>query len=164
MAALGWENATIVTWAAVSGRFGAAEQERFAGLPVVVLEGGPLVVRATTGEAKRRALRRLDTLAPEHALQVPTSLFEQTFGMRFDVDLIWLDVNNDVVRVDRDVAPRRLRWCTPARSVVETAAGHAGDFLVAGLGTRSQMRGQPVVSEQWQRASGLSWVFRAWRR
>ena len=34
MAALGWENATIVTWAAVSGRFEAAERERFAGLPV----------------------------------------------------------------------------------------------------------------------------------
>ena len=163
MAALGWENAKFLTWGEVSGRFGATERHRFTRLPVVELEGGLLVVRATTAEAKRRALRRLDKVSPEHAMQVPTSLFEHTFGMRFDVDLIWLGAANEVVRVDRDVAPRRLRWCMPARSVVETVAGHAGDFLVAGLGTRSQVLGQAVVPQPWER-TGLSWVPRGWRR
>ena len=164
MAALGWENAKIREWAEVSTRFGVTERHRFTRLPVVELAGGPLVVRATTPQAKRRALRGLDTLSTDHALQVPTLLFEHTFGLRFHVDLIWLDINNDVVRVDHDVAPRRLRACTSARSVVETVAGHAGTFLVAGLGTRSQVPGQPVVTDRWERSSGLAWVFRSVRR
>src|SRR5262249_25275894 len=125
MAALGWTNAEIVPWEAVSTRFGVAERQRFAGLPLVEPDPGLLVVRATTAAAKRRALRGLDTLSPQHALQLPAALFEHTLGMRFDVDLIWLDGGNDVIRVDRDVAPRRLRICTPARSVVETVADHA---------------------------------------
>jgi hypothetical protein len=38
-----------------------------------------------------------------------------------------------VVRVDRDVPPRRMRTCMRARSVVEVAAGRADAFLAAGL-------------------------------
>ena len=53
--------------------------------------------------------------------------------MRFALDLIWLGADGHVVRVDRDVAPRRLRGCRRARSVVECAAGEAGAFLAAGV-------------------------------
>jgi uncharacterized membrane protein (UPF0127 family) len=56
-----------------------------------------------------------------------------TFGMRFALDLIWLDRTGAVVRVDRDVAPRRLRGCRRARAVLECAAGRADAFLAAGL-------------------------------
>jgi uncharacterized membrane protein (UPF0127 family) len=45
--------------------------------------------------------------------------------MRFALDLVWLDARGAVVRVDRDVPPRRLRACRRARSVVELAAGSA---------------------------------------
>ena len=53
--------------------------------------------------------------------------------MRFALDLIWLDRDGAVVRVDRDVPPRRLRACRAARSVVEVAAGRADAFLAGGL-------------------------------
>jgi uncharacterized membrane protein (UPF0127 family) len=51
--------------------------------------------------------------------------------MRFPLDLIWLDGDGRPVRIDRDVAPRRLRTCLRARSVVEANAGAADAFAAA---------------------------------
>jgi uncharacterized membrane protein (UPF0127 family) len=45
-----------------------------------------------------------------------------TFGMRFPLDLVWLDATGSVVRVDRDVPPCRVRSCRRARSVLELSA------------------------------------------
>jgi hypothetical protein len=42
--------------------------------------------------------------------------------MRFALDLVWLDADDRVVRLDRDVRPNRMRSCRRARSVVEQAA------------------------------------------
>jgi uncharacterized membrane protein (UPF0127 family) len=53
--------------------------------------------------------------------------------MRFALDLLWLDAAGAVVRIDRDVPPRRLRMCWRAASVVEVAAGQADAFVEAGL-------------------------------
>ncbi len=61
--------------------------------------------------------------------------------MRFALDLIWLDKERSVVRVDRDVRPRRMRFCRQARSVVETVAGQADAFLAAGVGSAGEGRG-----------------------
>ncbi len=104
--------------------------ERFAGLPRRTLAGGVTVVEASTGKARRRGLSRLDSLPPDHGLRIRT-VSVHTFGMRFALDLIWLDKQGAVIRVDRAVAPRRLRACWRARSVVETLAGHADAFLSA---------------------------------
>jgi hypothetical protein len=105
--------------------------ERFAGLPHRTLAGGVTLVQANTGKARRRGLSRLDSLPDDHALCIRT-VSVHTFGMRFALDLIWLDKQGTVVRVDRDVPPRRMRACFHARSVVETLAGHADAFLSAG--------------------------------
>ena len=48
--------------------------------------------------------------------------------MRLRLDLIWLARDGTVVRVDRDVPPRRMRFCRGARSVVETVAGQGDAF------------------------------------
>jgi hypothetical protein len=45
--------------------------------------------------------------------------------MRFALDLVWLDAGGGVVRVDRAVAPWRVRSCRRAAAVVELPA--AGD-------------------------------------
>jgi uncharacterized membrane protein (UPF0127 family) len=39
--------------------------------------------------------------------------------MRFALDLVWLDSDRRVVRVDRAVPPWRVRSCRAARSVLE---------------------------------------------
>jgi uncharacterized protein len=102
--------------------------ERFAGLPRRTLSTGVTLVEASTGKARRRGLSRLDSMPPDHGLRIRTKSVH-TFGMRFALDLIWLDKDGKVVKVDRDVPRNRLRACWRARSVVETLAGHADAFL-----------------------------------
>jgi uncharacterized protein len=63
------------------------------------------------------------------ALRIPRCRSVHTFGMRFALDLVWLDGSEAVVRVDRDVPPWRVRSCRAARSVLETRAGGADAFV-----------------------------------
>ena len=112
----------------------AAElDERFTGLPVTE-HGHLLVIEARTHRSRRRGLSRLAALPAEHALHIPQTPSVHTFGMRFPLDLIWLDGTGTIVRVDRHVAPRRLRFCRSGRSVIECNGGHADAFLAAGIG------------------------------
>jgi uncharacterized membrane protein (UPF0127 family) len=110
----------------------SAVEDRFIGLPRRELPGDRVIIEAQTHRSRRRGLARLDALDPAHALHIPATPSVHTFGMRFALDLIWLDGAGQVVRVDRDVAPRRMRLCARARSVIETASGEADGFL-AGL-------------------------------
>jgi len=59
---------------------------------------------------------------PASGLLLPRTRSVHTFGMRFALDLHWLDRDGAVVRVDRAVPPRRLRTCLRARSVLELPA------------------------------------------
>ncbi len=80
-----------------------------------------------------KGLAKLDAMPPALALHIPKCRSVHTFTMRFPLDLIWLDRDGQVVRVDERVPPRRLRTCVRARSVVEANAGTAGAFVAAGL-------------------------------
>ena len=76
--------------------------------------------------AAARGLGRLRGLAFRAAgepLHIGRCRSVHTFGMRFALDLFWLDAGGAIVRVDRDVPPRRVRCCRAARSVVEAPAG-----------------------------------------
>jgi uncharacterized protein len=102
--------------------------DRFAGLPRRELGDGRVLIEARTHRSRRRGLSRLNALAPREALHIPATPSVHTFGMRFSLDLIWLAKDGSVTRVDHDVAPRRLRFCRGARSVVETVAGEGEAF------------------------------------
>jgi uncharacterized membrane protein (UPF0127 family) len=56
------------------------------------------------------------------ALLLPRCRSVHTFGMRFSLDLFWLDAHGEIVRVDRGVPPWRIVRCTGARSVIEVPA------------------------------------------
>jgi uncharacterized membrane protein (UPF0127 family) len=56
------------------------------------------------------------------ALLLPRCRSVHTFGMRFPLDLYWLDARGDVVRVDRGVPPWRVVRCARARCVIEVPA------------------------------------------
>jgi uncharacterized membrane protein (UPF0127 family) len=107
---------------------------RFDGLPTTGYAGGMTVIEAHTHRSRRRGLSKLDALPATHALHIPQTPSVHTFGMRFSLDLIWLDKAGTTVRVDRDVPARRMRVCARARSVIETVAGQADAFLAAGVG------------------------------
>jgi uncharacterized membrane protein (UPF0127 family) len=62
------------------------------------------------------------SVPPGTGLLLPHCRSVHTFGMRFALDLVWLDAAGQVVRVDRAVPPRRVRSCRAADSVVEWPA------------------------------------------
>lgn len=104
---------------------------RLAALPARALPGGLWVAEARTRAARLRGLAGLAGIGAAEALHLPKTRSVHTFGMRFALDLVWLDRSGGVVRVDRAVPPRRLRTCLRARSVVELAAGSAEAYLTA---------------------------------
>ena len=46
-----------------------------------------------------------------------------TFGMRFAIDVAFVDDKHQVVRLVSNLAPGRVAWCWCATSVIELAAG-----------------------------------------
>jgi uncharacterized membrane protein (UPF0127 family) len=118
---------------AVAAVAASSASARLAGLPARELPGGLRVADALSRRARMQGLARLDELPPTEALHFPRCRSVHTFTMRFPLDLVWLGRDGRVVRVDRDVPPRRLKSCVRARAVVELASGGADRFLAAGL-------------------------------
>jgi uncharacterized membrane protein (UPF0127 family) len=106
---------------------------RFDALERRALPGGLTLLVAGGRRSRALGLARLGDLQADHALLLPNCRSVHTAGMRFALDLIWLDGAGAVVRVDGAVAPRRLRTCLRARAVVEARAGH-GERFAAVLG------------------------------
>jgi uncharacterized membrane protein (UPF0127 family) len=101
-------------------------------LPVVSFRGRVAVSVAVSRRARLCGLAWLRTPPRGRALLLPRCRSVHTLGMRFPLDLVWLDGGGAVVRVDREVRPGRLRGCRAAAAVVEVCAGEA-DGLVAAL-------------------------------
>src|SRR4051794_34926990 len=110
----------------------SAWERRLGRLPVCELRGGLRVHEARGMAARRRGLGRLDELPADRGLRLRCRAVH-TFTMRFALDLIWIGRDGAVLRVDRDVPPRRHRACGRARVVVETRAGFADRFISAGV-------------------------------
>jgi len=115
---------------------------------LAALERRPLGDRLTllvAGDrtARRRGLAKLDpaALAPDQALLFERCRSVHTIGMRFALDLVWLDGDGAVVRVDRAVGPRRVRSCLAARCVVEAPAGEGERFAAALAAARRRPSG-----------------------
>jgi len=107
-------------------------EQRLAGLQTE--QHGEVTVHvASRFGARRRGLAKMTPLPPGHALHILRCGSVHTIGMRFALDLVWLDKRGAVVKVDHDVPPLRLRACMRARTVLETAAG-GGDALAAVYG------------------------------
>lgn len=100
-----------------------ATTDRLERLSYERLPGGLELRRARRVAERRRGLAGLFDLAPDVGLEICGCRAVHTVGMRFALDLLWLDGDGRVVRIDRGVAPRRHRACLRARSVVEVASG-----------------------------------------
>ncbi len=110
--------------------------DRFAELERRSLPGDLTLLVAGDRRSRRRGLAQLDAgaLPAGHALLFERCRSVHTIGMRFALDLVWLDAGGASVRLDRAVGPRRVRTCLRARSVVEAAAGE-GERFAAALGS-----------------------------
>jgi uncharacterized membrane protein (UPF0127 family) len=91
-------------------------------MEVIVARG----LRRLTGLIARRSL------APGVALEIPRCRSVHTFGMRFPVDLVWLDADRRVVRIDRSVPPWRVRSCRQACTVLEADSRFSNQWSAYG--------------------------------
>ena len=105
---------------------------RLSFLPSHELPGGVRLAVASTHRARLLGLAGLRRLDCDRALLLPRCKSVHTFGMRFALDLIWLDGADRVVRQDTAVAPGRVRSCRFASAVVETSCGE-GERVAAAL-------------------------------
>jgi uncharacterized protein len=106
-------------------------ERHLAALEARSLAAGLTILVAGDRRARARGLARLDSLPPDHALLFERCRSVHTVGMRFALDLLWLDRDGALLRLDGAVAPLRLRICLRARSVLETNAGCGERFAEA---------------------------------
>lgn len=82
------------------------------------------VRKADTFFTRLVGLLRRQSLGPEEALWLIPSKGVHTIGMKFPIDVIFLDQNNKVLATICDLAPRRLSGLQlRARSVLELPRG-----------------------------------------
>ncbi len=78
---------------------------------------------ADRGATRRKGLLGRDGLAAGEGLWIVPCESVHTFGMRFPIDLIYLDRSRRVKKVRNGVPPWRLSACFSAHSVLELLAG-----------------------------------------
>jgi uncharacterized protein len=78
-------------------------------------------------KARARGLSRRDRATAGPGLLIPRCASVHTFGMRFPLDLYFLDRAGRVISVRRRVPPRRLVWQRGARSVLEIPSPQGGE-------------------------------------
>ena len=109
-------------------------------LPSRELPGGVRLRIAATPRTRLLGLMGLRGIDRGHALLLTRCRSVHTFGMRFALDLVWLDAYGHVLRQDACVPPGRLRRCPSARAVVEAPAG-TGARVATALAAVSGERG-----------------------
>ena len=92
--------------------------------------------------ARLLGLAFLDRLDGDDALLIRRCRSVHTFGMRFSIDVVFVDSEWRVLRIVRDMPPRRIACCRGAAAAIEVNAGD-GDRLHAGL---SLMRARAIGS------------------
>jgi uncharacterized membrane protein (UPF0127 family) len=102
-------------------------------LPSIRLDGGLRVAVADTRRARCAGLAGLHEMEADVALLLPRCRSIHTFGMRFAIDVVFLDGEGEVLRCVRSVPGRRVVTCWKARATMETRAGCAERFLAAGV-------------------------------
>jgi len=96
---------------------------------------------ADTPRARRLGLLKQDSLAPGEGLWIFPTQAIHTFGMRFPIDVAFLDRALRVRRIYRSLPPYRMtRLVWGARSVLELAAGA---LLAAGTEAGDELQFSP---------------------
>ena len=90
-----------------------------------------MVLEAVRFRSRLLGLAFLDAsdLPRSHALLLPRCASIHTFGMRFPIDVAFLDGDGLVLRVIRDLPPRRFRKCRRAAACLEAHTGELSRFL-----------------------------------
>jgi uncharacterized membrane protein (UPF0127 family) len=79
-----------------------------------------------------RGLAFRDRAEAGPGLLLPRCSSVHTFGMRFELDVFFLDEAGRIIDARRRVPPRRVLWCRGASAVLEIPAAEGGEFSAAG--------------------------------
>lgn len=96
--------------------------KRLRRLPSHEIGDGLTILEARRPLARLLGLALLREPPAGYGLLIPRCSAVHTFGMRFPLDLLFLDEDGGVVRFDRAVPRRRLRRCRGSSSVIELPA------------------------------------------
>jgi uncharacterized membrane protein (UPF0127 family) len=99
--------------------------------PHVATSETPDLMRLPVAESLRSRLVGLAWRERSQAgpgLLIPRCASVHTFGMRFELDLYFLDGDGGVIAVRRRVPPRRVVWCRGAAAVLEIPSGQGGEI------------------------------------
>ena len=90
---------------------------------------------AVTRSARRRGLLGRDSIGPTEGLLLSPCKAVHTVGMRFPIDVVFIDGDGRAVRVVPALAPWRIAMSARAKAVIELAAGtaKASDIQVGDL-------------------------------
>jgi uncharacterized membrane protein (UPF0127 family) len=90
-------------------------------------DGFPDVPVAASFRMRLRGLAWRDRSEVPAGLLIPRCSSVQTFGMRFELDVYFLDRAGRVISARRRVPPRRFLWCRGAAAVLEIPAEEGGE-------------------------------------
>jgi uncharacterized membrane protein (UPF0127 family) len=79
-------------------------------------------LEASSPRSRALGLALLREPPPGIALYFPRCRSVHTFGMRFDLDIVFLDARGLTIRTERRVRPSGILFCRRARSVLELPA------------------------------------------
>jgi uncharacterized membrane protein (UPF0127 family) len=102
---------------------------RFRGLERIAVGGCPRVFVAGTSRARLVGLAGLPDLPGDCGLLIPRCSSVHTFGMRFAIDIAFLDGDGAVLREVKAVPPRRVVRCRGASAVLERRALRAESIV-----------------------------------
>jgi uncharacterized membrane protein (UPF0127 family) len=77
---------------------------------------------ASSRRSRQLGLALLDRDAAGQGLLIPRCSAVHTFGMRFSLDLVFLDASDQVLDTRRSVSPLRISRCRGAAAVLEIPA------------------------------------------
>lgn len=100
---------------------------RLRGLPTALALGHAVPI-AVGLRARLLGLAYLQRDEVGNGLLIPRCASVHTFGMRFALDLYFLDENGEPLAIRRGIGARRVVSCRGARAVLEVPAGEGGEF------------------------------------
>lgn len=80
---------------------------------------------ADTSKARRTGLLKHDRLPPGEGLWIAPCEAVHTFGMKFPIDVLFLNRKRKVLKIRPDMVRGRMSVCLRAHSVLELPAGTA---------------------------------------
>jgi uncharacterized membrane protein (UPF0127 family) len=98
-------------------------------LPRFAVTGESVIHEAHTLASRLLGLALMRSMPPAHALLIPDCRSVHTFGMRFRIDVAFLDEAGRAIRIERSVGAGRVLVCRRAFAVIEAPAGEIDRYV-----------------------------------